>query len=120
MLELALDGESDGVAGSDRDRLGVVIVTSANAVETESDGSLVSDEVGRNFEGLVARCRDLGESVGSAVVNHEKNDIGPIVVLDLEDHRTRDRDLGFGELWIVVEPMVSCAANHEQADSQAG
>jgi hypothetical protein len=89
-------------------------------MQAKSDGSLIPDQVGRDLEGLVARCRDLGESVGSAVVNHEKHDIGPVVVLDLEDHGTCDGDLGFGELRVIVEPMVSCAANHEQADSQAG
>jgi hypothetical protein len=41
------------------------------------------------------------------------------VVLDLEHDGSGDC-LGLSELGIVVEPMVSGAADRQQADSQAG
>lgn len=71
VLELAFNCESDGVAGSYRDGLGVVVVAPANAMEGESDHALIADQVTWDLEGLVACCRDLRESVGSAVVDDE-------------------------------------------------
>jgi hypothetical protein len=52
-------------------------------------------------------------------VNDEQDDVGPIVVLDLEDDGPADC-LGLGQLGVVVEPVVSRAADEQHADSQAG
>jgi hypothetical protein len=53
-------------------------------VQAEPDQTLITNQARRNLKGLIARRRDLGESMRSTVVDHEQHDVRPVVILDLE------------------------------------
>jgi hypothetical protein len=75
VLELSLDRKADGASRSHGHRLGVEVVSSTDPVESDADGALIAEEARRDLEGLVARSRDLRESMRSSVVNDEENDV---------------------------------------------
>jgi hypothetical protein len=114
VLELAFYRESNRVTGPNRDGFGPEVVLAPDAVQTDSKDSLFANKSGRNLERLILRGSDLGEAVHLTVVDEEENHIGPIVILDFEDHRARD---GLGDLGIVLElRVVSAGTGRQQGD----
>jgi hypothetical protein len=117
MLELSLYSEPDGVAGSHGNRFRAVIIAAPNAMQPKSDQALLADQVRGDLERLVLCGGDLSEAMRSSVVDNEEDDIGPVVILDLENDGPGDL-LRLGELRVVLDSVAGTTG--EEHDSQTG
>ncbi|MFL5488962.1 MAG: hypothetical protein ACJ8AJ_10815, partial [Gemmatimonadaceae bacterium] len=89
--------------------LGAIIVPSADTVEPKSYPSLIPNQVGRDFDRLIMRRSDLSEAMGASVADDEKNDVGPVVILDLKHDRPGRSRRRCGVV-VVLDLNVPCAA----------
>src|SRR6185503_4356146 len=86
-IEIALDGEAHRRIPAQRDRLGEIAIRAANATRRYLyDAHLPLQSLG-NLNGEVVSSGDLREAGMHPVVHDVKDDVGPVVILDLEHDR---------------------------------
>jgi hypothetical protein len=108
-VELPFQSESDCLAISNRNRRAEIIVAPTDAMHEKSNCAVGADELSRKSLGDGSGSSYLNKPRLSAVVHYVNEDVGPVVIVHLENEIIVTRG------WVLVRVVTGAGRSHYQS-----